>query len=282
MGVPTLTYDSYCRLFPAAGRALALHEALRRLMRDEQHLPTLPHVDVAAVEAAWLSGRPVVGRVSLGPSAAALRQILRRVADVMRQHLPQVGGLDVLVDPQRINDHQLLSLANDVITGDPAAMQAVGSVPGAHATGTAFALVTAVSAFYQAVRRHLPSDVDFGQWQRQTCPVCAGAPAIAKITSAGQRVAYCHRCSTHWPLPGDLCGICGARDARSRLRIDLPGDPARRAEICRSCRQVTKVVDEGLLGAEADLYFEDVIMLPLDELAREAASHLEEPVLSLR
>jgi hypothetical protein len=282
MGVPTLTYDSYRRLFPAAVRALALHEELRRLMQDTQDLPRLPELDVAAIEEAWLSGRPIVGRVSLGPSAEPLRQILRRVSQVIGRHLPQVGGLDVLVDSQRVGDAQLLNLANDVASGEPAGREAVGRVPGAHPTGTAFALSLAVSVFYQAVRRHLPADLDFSQWQRQTCPVCAGAPAIAKVTASGQRVAFCHRCSTHWPLPADLCGICGVRDARSRVRVDLPGDPARRAEICRSCRQVTKLVDEGVLGATCDLFYEDVVTLPLDDLAREAAALMAEPALSLR
>jgi formate dehydrogenase maturation protein FdhE len=282
MGVPTLNYDAYRRLFPAAGRALALHEDLRKLLHHTRDLPALPSLDVVAIEDAWQSGQPIVGRLRLGPSAEPLRQILRQVAQVMRQHLPQVGGLEVLGDTQRISDSQLLDMANDVASGDPSAMEAAAKVTGAHATGVAFALSLGVSVFYHAVRRHLPTELDFSTWQRQTCPVCAGAPAIAKITSAGQREAFCHRCSTQWPLPTDICGICGARDARSRLRLEMPGDQARRAEVCRSCRQVTKVVDEGILGADCDLYFEDVIMLPLDDMAREATARLEEPALSVR
>jgi formate dehydrogenase maturation protein FdhE len=282
MGVPTLTYDAYRRLYPASARALALHEELRHVLRDTKDLPTPPTLGVVAVEEAWLSGRPIVGSLSMGPSAGPLRQILARVTQVLRRHLPQVGGLEVLGDTQRVNDTQLLDLANAVATGDAEAMQTAAGTTGAHPTGVSFATSLAVSVFYHAVHRHLPRDLDFGLWQRQTCPVCAGAPAVAKITAGGQRVAFCHRCSASWSLPADLCGICGQRDARSRVRVDMPGDAARWAEVCRPCRQVTKVVDEGLLGATCDLYFEDVIMLPLDDLARDAASRLEEPVLSLR
>jgi formate dehydrogenase maturation protein FdhE len=282
MPVPTLTYDSYCRQFPAAQRALTFHDELRRLMRDTQDLPALPHLGIAVVEEAWQSGRPIVGRMSLGPRAEPLRKVLRLVTKVMQQHLPQVGGLDVLADPGRMSDAQLLDLANEVVSGQPQGPQPGAKVAGAHPTGVAYAMSLAVSAFYIAVRRHLPADLDFGIWQRQTCPVCAAAPSVARIRADGGREAFCHRCLTQWSLPADLCGICGDRDARQRVRLDMPGDPARRAEVCRSCRQVTKLVDERALGAVSDLYLEDVVMLPLDDLARDAASRMEERVLIAR
>src|SRR5690348_11316573 len=105
MGGQTLTLDDYRRQFPAAGRALALHDALRPLLDESPDLPQpMPSLDAATIEQAWQSGQPIVSRLSLGPSAEPLRQILRRVTEQMLRQLPSLGPLETLVDRQRLND----------------------------------------------------------------------------------------------------------------------------------------------------------------------------------
>ncbi|MBC7543448.1 MAG: formate dehydrogenase accessory protein FdhE [Candidatus Sericytochromatia bacterium] len=289
MGAKTLTLDDYRRLFPATSRALALHDALRPLLAVSPTLSgPLPSLDTVAIEQAWQSGRPIVDQLSPGSSAEPLRQILRQVTATMQQHLTTLGPLDVLGDSQRLGDADLIELANGVSNSEPAALEKIGRLTGANPTGAAFAMAFSMSVFYHAICRLLPTDLDLSMWQRQTCPVCAGTPSIARLNAQGERVAYCHRCSAQWHLPAELCGACGSTDPDSRLKLALPGHPARWAEVCRNCRQSLKVIDESQIGAVCDLYFEDVVTLALDEMARDAAATLEtpkpaeEPALSAR
>lgn len=280
MGIPALTCDDYQRQHPAAARALALHQELRSLLQESSAVTGLSLLEPAEIEAAWQTGRPVVERIQLGPRTEPLRQILRRVSDILTRHMPTLGPVGTLADPAKLDDDALLRLAQVAASSSVQVIADGVRATGAHPTGTAFALAFAVSVFYHAARHHLPADVDLSVWARQTCPVCAAVPSIARQTASRGREAYCHRCSSVWPVPADLCLACGTRDSHHRLRIEAPGDTARFVEVCRGCRQYTKVVDETRLGSVPDLYFEDVVTLPLDQLAREAIGRIEEPLLA--
>ncbi len=88
-------------------------------------------------------------------------------------------------------------------------------------------------------------DVSAKGWEKGTCPVCGGLPAVACLTGEeGQRHLICHRCEARWRFPIITCPFCGNNDHRSLGYFTVEdGDPVARVDFCTQCSGYIKSWD---------------------------------------
>lgn len=124
-----------------------------------------------------------------------------------------------------------------------------------------------------------------------SCPVCGGAAALGYVgptpgSSGNGRELYCAQCGCVWEVERVRCARCGTR-SQTRLRyLSLAGDELHRVHVCDECGGYLRTYFAGgldaplarglaglpslALAAPFSPEVEDVVMAPLDAVAREA------------
>jgi hypothetical protein len=110
--------------------------------------------------------------------------------------------------------------------------------------------------------------LDHARWRRGTCPLCGAEPDFALVTSAGERLLICSRCTARWSFPMQACPFCTNADG-NRLSSFASRDGLYRVEACDVCRRYVKTFD-GRRATRAILPLVDSIAtLPLDAAAQQ-------------
>lgn len=141
------------------------------------------------------------------------------------------------------------------------------------------AVVPALTAAYDELPRPL------------TCPVCGGDPALGYVgptpgNSGNGRELYCAQCGCVWEVERVRCARCGTRSQTKLRYLSLAGDELHRVHVCDECGGYLRTyfaggldspLARGLAGAPSlalaapfSPEVEDVVMAPLDAVAREA------------
>lgn len=107
---------------------------------------------------------------------------------------------------------------------------------------------------------------DFSTWTRPRCPLCGGEPEFGVLTSAGERVLICGRCTARWRFDASACPYCGNADP-ARLPSFSSGDGLYRLYACDQCRRYIKAYNAPLGGRPVLLALDSVATLPLDAAA---------------
>ncbi|MEW6423910.1 MAG: formate dehydrogenase accessory protein FdhE [Bacillota bacterium] len=114
----------------------------------------------------------------------------------------------------------------------------------------------------------LAGELNFDEWGRGSCPVCGGAPTMARISAGdGARKLYCSRCETEWRYKRIGCPYCGNEDAGSLSFLEVAGYEQYRLYLCEACRSYLKTVDERKTDGATDLFCADLVTARLDRLA---------------
>ena len=103
----------------------------------------------------------------------------------------------------------------------------------------------------------------FADWRRGTCPVCAGEPDLAFITTSAERLLVCSRCQTRWPTDPIACPFCGEGD-RQRITSFATPDGTYRVMACQTCRRYLKTLDGRRAGRPVIPALDAIATLPLD------------------
>ena len=75
-----------------------------------------------------------------------------------------------------------------------------------------------------------------------SCPLCGGEPEFGVLTSTGDRVLICGRCTARWRFDAPTCPYCGNAD-RASLPSFASGDGLYRLYACDGCRRYIKAYD---------------------------------------
>lgn len=124
----------------------------------------------------------------------------------------------------------------------------------------------ALSPFYQQAAAPYAPLLLQGLWPHGTCPHCGRPPVLASLApDSGQKLLYCSLCAVQWPFSRRTCVLCGHEDPHFSY-LFLEDDPARRADLCRSCRGYLKTIVVAKLTHPLYLPLEEFVTVDLDLL----------------
>jgi FdhE protein len=238
-------------LSAAAALQIELVDALRRIQgRIATASVVLGNDEIAA---RLSSGQPLVTFERLPIDWNEARLLFRQVTDVLRRH-------EAIDQPSALRLHELgrsadlPQLARRWFDGD------------GHDTGIDMldeVLAWSMRPFLVRTAEVLVQRAAFGAWKRGVCPICAGEPDFACITTAGERLLICGRCQMRWATEPYACPFCGEND-KTRITSFATPDGTYRVTACQSCRRYLKTLDCRRAGRAVMPSVDSIATLPLD------------------
>ena len=176
-----------------------------------------------------------------------------------------VGASDLLLagsDPAAYVDSFGELLVDDGMDEDTARTGALAA---------SLALRALLEAPAEAIRDAL-QDAGVDEPRPVCCPVCGGAPAVARVgdTQAVQgrgKELWCGQCGTAWDFERVRCGRCGTRNQGHLHYFNVEGDEAHRIATCDECGGYVRTVYQEDALAPFSFEVEDVVMARLDLIA---------------
>jgi FdhE protein len=256
---------------PELAEAVDLHVALLDLQRRVRARVPTPWIEFAPE---WLkrqqsAGKPLLRFEDVPLNWTDFRLVFRQTADV----LLRFGALEP-------NDyHALLSVSRDGNTLEPMAVRwfntaaaperlSEGGERDSSASADALDEVMglAMRPFLARCAEVVQQRADFTTWTLPHCPLCGGDPDFSVLTSAGDRLLICGRCTARWRFDAVACPYCGNAD-RALLPSFSSGDGLYRLYLCDACHRYLKAYDAAAGGRPVMLALDSVATLPLDAAA---------------
>jgi FdhE protein len=256
---------------PELTEAVDLHVALLDLQRRVQARVPTPWIEFAPE---WLkrqqtAGRPLLRFEDVPLNWTDFRLVFRQTADV----LLRFGALDP-------NDYQaLLSVSRDGNSLEPMAIRWFNAMAAPDRVSAAGHPVSPASTdaldevmglamrpFLARCAEVVQQRADFATWTRAHCPLCGGEPEFSVLTSTGERLLICGRCTARWRFDAVACPFCGNAD-RGLLPSFSSADGLYRLYLCDLCRRYLKAYDATAGGRPLMLALDSVATLPLDAAA---------------
>ncbi len=135
---------------------------------------------------------------------------------------------------------------------------------------TSFLAQALLAPFLRTCARSLKDKVNLDKVVTSRCPVCGGAPLMARLRKEdGRRILECSLCATQWHFQRLKCLFCGNEDANTLGFFFVGEEASYRVDKCEKCKGYIKTVDERKKpeGELRSLVVEDVATLFLDILA---------------
>jgi FdhE protein len=107
---------------------------------------------------------------------------------------------------------------------------------------------------------------DLASWKRGFCPLCGGAPDLAVITPAADRLLICERCAARWRFDQITCPFCMNAD-RTRITSFTSRDGLYRIYACDVCERYLKAYDARRAARPVMPAVDSVATLALDAAA---------------
>ncbi|MEW6320249.1 MAG: formate dehydrogenase accessory protein FdhE [Acidobacteriota bacterium] len=257
---------------PALEAAASLQVELLESQRRVLSRITTPWIDVpdAELQARLATGRRLLDFDALPVDWTEVRLLFRQATDVLRRYdaieaetaeaLHAVGRGPALPDLAARwygpSGSGLTSEPADA-TGDRAAPQE------ASPEMLDDVLAWALRPFLTRAAEVLTQRVSLAAWRQGSCPICGGDPALAVLTSAGERVLCCGRCAARWPFDSIACPFCGEA-SRDRITSFATPDGLYRVAACQTCRRYLKALDGRTAGRPILPGLDAIATLPLD------------------
>jgi Protein involved in formate dehydrogenase formation len=256
---------------PELGDAVDLHIALLALQRRVQTRVPTTWVEVAPE---WLkrqheAGKPLLRFEDIALDWTDFRLVFRQTADVLRrfdaldpadyQAIQAMSRDGHALEPLVVRWFNATAAPDSGIAPDP-------SKPPASAEALDQVMALAMRPFLERCADVVQQRADFSTWTHAHCPLCGGEPEFAVLTSAGERVLICGRCTGRWRFDDTACPFCGNTD-RSRLPSFSSRDGVYRLYACDACRRYIKAYDARRGGRPVMLAVDAVATLPLDAAA---------------
>jgi FdhE protein len=256
---------------PELAEAADLHIALLELQHRVQARVPTPWIEVAPewLKAQHAAGKPLLRFEDIPLDWTDFRLVFRQTADV----LLRFGAIEA--------EHHavLLSLSRAGNTLEPVVVRWFetaasperrrNELPPALPVPTEVldqVVGLAMRPFLERCAEVVQQRADFTTWTRATCPLCGGEPEFGVLTSAGDRVLICGRCTARWSFDTSTCPYCGNADP-ARLPSFSSGDGLYRLYACDACRRYIKAYNAPVGGRPVMLALDSVATLPLDAAA---------------
>lgn len=243
-------------LAPAVDLQLATLDLFRRA---QARVPLPPQLDLARAEAAIAAGRPILRFGDVPLEWSDYRWVLRETADLLQRF--------ELID--RATHTALLTMTRD---GNAlvARVQAwfAAAVEGEQGDLPEFGEIyeLALRPFIARCAEIWAPRLDLSAWAPGSCPICAGAPALAMLSADGDRRLSCGRCTARWSSPQERCPWCGEDRAGFHTTLTTR-DGHYLLDACDTCRRYLKCCDERALRRPALPWVDAVATMPLDAAA---------------
>jgi len=106
------------------------------------------------------------------------------------------------------------------------------------------------------------------------CPVCGGKATAAFVgetpSSLGKgRLLWCSTCGAQWEFERLRCAVCGTQNQGKLHYCHIEGDDTHRLHCCDECGGSMRTTFQDELKAPFSFEVEDVVMLPLEQVARD-------------
>lgn len=256
---------------PELADAADLHLALLDLQRRVQARVPMAWIEVAAD---WLkrqheAGRPLLRFEDIPLDWTDFRLVFRQTADVLRRFDALEPADYQAIQALSRDGHALEPLAVHWFDAT-AAPERVKNTPPPKTTASPEALdqvlALAMRPFLERCADVIQQRTDFSTWTHAHCPLCGGEPEFAVLTSAGERVLICGRCTGRWRFDSLACPFC-RNDDRSLLPSFASRDGLYRLYACDVCKRYIKAYDARHGGRSVMLAVDSVATLPLDAAA---------------
>ena len=205
-------------------------------------------------------GRPLLGFDDLQLDAAAFRQVLTRVTDIM---VSDSDAARISPELEGLSSIALMTLVKRWYEADHVHPEAGD----ANTKLLAPVIREAAKPFLCRYREAWLPLVDHELWRRPSCPICGGSPDFGCLNSAGTRSLLCSRCDADWLFQRLQCPWCETNDPR-KLAYFGDEEGTYRLYVCENCHRYLKVIDSRQAKEEVLLPLERVLTVDLDRQAR--------------
>jgi hypothetical protein len=255
---------------PELAPAANLHVALLELERRVQARVPTPWIELTPewAKARFEAGKPLLRFAEIPLDWTDFRLVFRQTSDLLlRFGAIEAADHQALVAVAR-SGHALepLVLGWFEAAADAEAPRGTASPPVPHAEVIDQVIGLAMRPFLERCAEVVQQRADFREWNRSTCPLCGGEPDFGVLTSSGERLLICGRCTARWPFDSSTCPYCGNADS-ARLQSFGSSDGLYRLDACDACRRYLKAYNAPAGGRPVMLALDSVATLPLDAAA---------------
>ncbi len=257
---------------PDLGSAIDLQIALLDQQRRVQSRVQLPNLDwdQASLRDTLHAGRPSLLFDDVQVDWTEFSLMLRKTAELLHRH----GALE------EAEFHRIETLTRDAgalapivrrwydaaaTRGGPAAATD-GGEPAAVSDMMDQVILLAMRPFLTRCMQAVLAMIDLTAWTRGYCPLCGGEPEFALITTAGERILICGRCTARWRFQPPTCPFCAASDPALSRSFASP-DRRHRVYACDGCRRYLKAYDARQTDYPLIVPVEQIATMRLDAAA---------------
>jgi len=203
------------------------------------------------------NGLPQITFEELNMPATSFLDLYRTVIRLLIPYAGSIDGVETEPSPE-----QIIEWAREVfLSGGPLVIS--GATGNGARTAAGFVLAPYLQLACDLILPRIPLD----SWHRGYCPICAGMPAFAALTSeSGPRTLLCPRCHGEWSYGRIGCPFCKSTDSQTYYS----GEGGRyRLYVCEVCHRYLKTVDARERSMDLCLPVECLVTVPMDIAARE-------------
>ena len=267
----------YLRLFQGVFKAQYQTE---RKLRAKDLYPSISKKEAAE---RIRQGLPIIDPNKLQLGERELCDLLQRIGSILVAH--DTGGnpaVKLLLEAEGSGDISLRELARQTIADDGEYLGQFSEKMGEDKEGVALLATVLVAPFLRVCARPLRRKVDLDSLPTRRCPICGGAPLMARLREGdGKRMLECSLCNTQWAFNRLRCPFCGNEDQSTLGFFFVEQEDVYRVDKCDRCKRYIKTVDERKKAEDKlrALPVEDVATLYLDMLAeKEGYRKMKEPL----
>ncbi len=257
----------YLRLFQAVFEAQ--YQTEMKLQADDLY----PPVTKEEADKRVGQGLPVIDPAKLQVGEREIKDLLRQICATLAE---QTGGenLESAWLLEAIESGQLnpTEMTRKVLAYDRGYFEQLSEEMSKDKEGVIFIVTALVAPFLRVCATSVRDKVDLDLALTKRCPVCGGAPLMAKLRREdGKRMLECSLCNTQWIFERLKCPFCSNEEQGTLGFFFIEEESAYRVYKCDKCKRYIKTVDERKMaeGKPRALVVEDVATLYLDMAAVE-------------
>lgn len=215
---------------------------------------------------------PIIDPSKLHFGEKELDDLLQEIGSVLAKHA--AGGnsaAERLLQAKKSGEVRLTEFAQKALADDAEYFGRISEKMGVDKEEVVSLATALVAPFLRVCSRLLRRKVDSDLVQTKRCPICGGAPLMAKLREGdGKRILECSLCNNQWAFGRLGCPFCGNEDQDTLGFFFIGEEDAYRVHKCDKCKRYIKTVDERRKAEDKlrALPIEDVATLYLDLLAK--------------
>jgi len=247
----------------------AQYETERKLQAKNLY----PSVNKKEADNRRAQGLPILDPDKLRFDENELSDLLQKIYSILSKYATDKSIVpNRLFEAKESGDLKLCELVRAIMTDNKDYLRFVSEKTGEDEEEIIFFARTIASPFLRVCAGNVNQKADIDLTQANTCPVCGGLPAMAKLRQKdGKRILECSLCNTQWEFKRLRCPFCGNEDQSALGFFFSEEQSAYRVDKCDKCKRYIKTVDERSKVEDKlkALMIEDVATLYLDILAEQ-------------